>query len=175
MMSELGELEKHLMNVELLPSFPFINPRWEGHVFVTANYLLKTDFEAIKAAALEAGDNQLNVLEFGVYEQLEKLRRPEALINEVACHVLPLDWDTFDTKIQRSIYGQQGIYLWGESKAWGVICPDDYFYYVAGEKKFIEVIESHYGGYDAIKSSFECWVEKYKPDFGPELIECFYS
>jgi hypothetical protein len=169
---DLKKIEKELVDVNLLPHFPFRGRGWQADLFESALHFVESDFEVLINAIKDiAGDERMFVVNF---EMHGKLLPPDMPVE----WEIGLSWSEFDDKVQSSPLGNLGLYLWGPSRKWAVICSYGEYLVYGGEPAFIREIEAHYGGREEIRARFFAYVEEGGPniskDFALQMIRAIY-
>lgn len=160
------------MDAGLLPAFPFKRKGWKADLFESASHFEEDDFVVLTDAIKHASaDDRIFVVNYEMHGK----PLPDDMPTEWE---ISLSWKEFDDKVQGAPLGSFGLYLWGPSQKWAVICSYGEYLLYGGEEGFIRYIEDHYGGRDRIRERFVKYVEEDGPNisglYAERLIQNVY-
>jgi hypothetical protein len=166
------KIEAELADARLLPAFPFKKKGWKADLFESASHFVEDDFVALVDAIKHvSADDRMFVINYEMHgKPLPNDMPTEWEIN--------LSWRDFDDKVQGAPLGSFGLYLWGPSQKWAVICSYGEYLVYGGEEAFIQYIDNRYGGRDKIRERFVKFVDEGGPNasgaFARQLIQIVY-
>ena len=166
------KLESELVDANLLPAFPFKKEEWQANLFESASHFVEDDFVALVDAIKHVSvDDKIFIINYEMHGK--------PLPNDIPAEwEIGLSWQEFDSNVQGAPLGSLGLYMWGPSQKWAVICSYGEYLVYGGEEAFIRCIEDHYGGRDKICDRFMKFVDEGGPNvsrsFARQLIQSIY-
>lgn len=115
----------------------FRNPEWEIFLLSHELQMPEEDFGWLRIAAESVGDSRLSVLSA-----------------DLNCGV-QLEWDYESLhRIAVSVVAVNGVFAFGDSAVWGMVCTNDDFSLLGGIPEFMDRYAKEAGGRQALRDSF---------------------
>lgn len=166
------KIDAELVDVSLLPAFPFKKKGWKADLFESASHFVEDDFVTLIDAIKHVfGDDRMFVVNYEMHGK----PLPDDIPTEWE---IGLSWQEFDDKVQGAPLGSFGLYIWGPSEKWAVVCSYGEYLVYGGEEAFIRHIENRYGGREKIRERFMKFIDEGDPNisktFAKQLIQSIY-